>query len=626
MRYIFLIISLIGLSFNSTAIDFAVSNIPDSLLKDSRAVIRDFSIDLNVRSATSATQTVNYALTIMNREWADEGGFSCMVSDFESLKNFSGTIYDANGKVIKKLKKSDLRYSEYSDHLASDNATYYLMPQFPFFPLTIEYNYEVEQKKFVPSYSPFFPYFGKDIPIQKYSYNMVVPAGFEILFKALNTNLGFAKSETAKGIEYNLTVSNIKGVKEETFMPPINNIIPKIYISPKMFAYNNIMVNMSNWAQCGDWINYLGLDRQTIPTLLSGEIHSMTDHLTSDYDKIKVLYDYLGKNYRYVSIQLGIGGLQPASIESTYKNKFGDCKALSFLMQNMLKECGIKSNYVLINTNNPQITKDFASFAMANHAIVSVPMENDTLWIECTNTDYPLGYNHEGIAGHDCVPISHNNSKVVTIPSYNDSLNLDIQTINVTLNEDGTANATLKQVCKVREYENMAFIEFMKNDKRQEFFRKRIDVYDLDIDSLSYSFKKDKLPELTINEKITIHKYGNKTNVRWFVPINPFRYHGLNLDSKRTHDIYIDHGYSDIDSLTITFPEDMKIESLPAPTLYVSKFGSVSLICNIEGNKISVNQKFVLNSGTYPKEDFEELKKLFSTAKRLYSAKVILKK
>lgn len=41
-----------------------------------------------------------------------------------------------------------------------------------------------------------------------------------------------------------------------------------------------------------------------------------------------------------------------------------------------------------------------------NHAILQVPLPEDTLWLECTNPQLPFGYVHSGIAGHDALLIT----------------------------------------------------------------------------------------------------------------------------------------------------------------------------------------------------------------------------
>lgn len=65
---------------------------------------------------------------------------------FSSLKSFSAEICDASGRVIRKLGKGDLNYTEYSQHLADDAAYYWLEPPLSVFPCTVRYRYETAHK------------------------------------------------------------------------------------------------------------------------------------------------------------------------------------------------------------------------------------------------------------------------------------------------------------------------------------------------------------------------------------------------------------------------------------------------------------------------------------------------
>ena len=68
---------------------------------------------------------------------------------------------------------------------------------------------------------------------------------------------------------------------------------------------------MSNWQKYGEWQYRLLDGRDLLTEPFRAKLHELTAHCTTDRDKVKAIYDYLAKTTRYVSIQLGIGGLQP---------------------------------------------------------------------------------------------------------------------------------------------------------------------------------------------------------------------------------------------------------------------------------------------------------------------------
>ena len=72
----------------------------------------------------------------------------------------------------------------------------------------------------------------------------------------------------------------------------------------------------------------------------------MVKNATTDREKAAILYNYMQNNMRYVSIQLGIGGLRPFPASFVDDKKYGDCKALSNYLKSALDAVGVKSNIV----------------------------------------------------------------------------------------------------------------------------------------------------------------------------------------------------------------------------------------------------------------------------------------
>ena len=120
-------------------------------------------------------------------------------------------------------------------------------------------------------------------------------------------------------------------------------------VSDQIFALWPRRVTFSSWKSFGSWIKdlYQGLD--VLPPDRQQFFKSLVENAGSETEKIKRIYTYLQQNFRYVSIQLGIGGLKPFSAEFTDKKKYGDCKALSNYMKAALKAVGIKSYVAIIN-------------------------------------------------------------------------------------------------------------------------------------------------------------------------------------------------------------------------------------------------------------------------------------
>ncbi|WP_295937527.1 transglutaminase family protein [uncultured Alistipes sp.] len=600
--------------------------IAENLLKNSDAVTRLMSLDFVYNSPTSATLRVIEQITILNNSATGKGNFECYVSPTISLKSFSGTLSDAQGRTIRKLKRGDLKYSEYSaGNLAIDAATYYMEVYSPSYPYTVRYESEVVLKDGILGFPSFMPLTTTGTSLEKGVYTISVPAGMEFGYKCLN--IGEPEKSTSNGRDiYRWTLENIPAMKSEPASPPALDKLPVVLSAPYEFQYEKTTGSMRDWASYGVWQCELLEGRDVLPEALRAEVHRLTDHLATPREKVQALYKYMGETTRYVSIQLGIGGQQPAPAAEVYKTKFGDCKALSNYLLAMLKECGIASEYVIIHTARKKMYPDFASPNQANHAILSVPLEGETLWLECTNTDVPFGYVHDDIAGHDAIVFRDGKGEFVTLPQYADSLNRLVQEVVITLKDDGSGEGRVTERYEVSQYEQVMGFSKKDEKKRTDYLLSDLKVPMIRVDNISFEEQKDALPWMQIAYDISSPKYFNITGNRCFLPQTPFSNSKLYRDKERQYDIHYAEGYLDITTVKIDLPETLQVETLPAPCHVTAPFGSYSLLAIAGKGSIVIIHTTSIKAGTYSREMFKEYQDFINGRARAFSANLVLKK
>lgn len=602
-----------------------IPGLPDSLLRNSDAVCRLMSVDFIYSSPTSAVTKIVEETTILNNTATHKGNFTCYVSPTTSLKSFSGTLCDASGKLIRKLKRGDLKYTEFSaGNLAIDAATYYMEVYAPTYPYTVRYEYELADKDGILGFPSFIPV-SSGTSLQKGVYTVSVPASTQFGYKCLN--IGEPEKTTADGRDvYRWTLTNVPALKSEPARPPLLDLLPAAFTAPYDFIYEKTQGSMRDWASYGIWQCSLLEGRDQLPDALKQEVHRRTDHLIAPRDKVKALYDYMGETTRYVSIQLGIGSQQPASAAEVFRTKFGDCKALSNYLLAMLKECGIASDYAIIHTARRKMYPDFASPSQANHAILRVPLEGETLWLECTNTDVPFGYVHENIAGHDAVVFRNGTSEFVTLPQYADSLNRMVQQVDITIREDGSAEGHVTERYEVAQYERMMGFPKKEEKKRADYLLGDLKIPMVKVANITFEERKTTLPSIEIAYDISSPKYLNTTGNRCFLPLTPFSNEKPYRDKERLYDIHYPTGYVDITIVRIRIPENMQIEARPASCCVTAPFGSYSQQVGIEPGLITVEQRTSIKAGTYPRKMFEEYRGFLNGRAKVFNANFVLKK
>ena len=109
-----------------------------------KAVVEEYVIDIYCESATHAIQHYREVTTIQNEQGASLASFVCSCSKNDRLTNFKGVVTDATGRVIRKLKESELKKTEYSPYLAIDDYKMYLDYTPPVYPVTVSYEWTID--------------------------------------------------------------------------------------------------------------------------------------------------------------------------------------------------------------------------------------------------------------------------------------------------------------------------------------------------------------------------------------------------------------------------------------------------------------------------------------------------
>lgn len=101
--------------------------------------------DLSVKSETDARLTVKERIRINNEKGSALSDFILMTDAYREISSFSGTI-ENGGKIIKKIKQTDVISVQSSESFADDSYANFYSPNAPY-PYVVEYNYTVSYKK-----------------------------------------------------------------------------------------------------------------------------------------------------------------------------------------------------------------------------------------------------------------------------------------------------------------------------------------------------------------------------------------------------------------------------------------------------------------------------------------------
>lgn len=615
---------IIFLSNSAFAQEYPVSAIPDSLKKDANSVVRNYSAQFIQSDINNGTYKVNKVITILNEQGSDFAVFHANEDKFRALTSFSGNIRDASGKIIKKIKKSDLHTSSVSDNAwASDDVDIAYEYKSPSYPFTVEYTYEFKYKNGIIHYPSFFPVNGYTLSVEKADYNIQFPADMNVRYRLFNDCNIQEQKENGKKI-YSMNLSGFKAVGKEYFSPPVDKVFPIIELAPSDFCYDAHCGNMSDWKNYGLWAYGLLEGRDQLPPEMADKVKSLVANAKDDKEKVEILYKFLQDDTRYVSIQFGIGGFQPFKASEVAKTKFGDCKGLTNLMKAMLKVVDIPSDYCEIRMGGEkQLNKKFSSVSQTNHAILLVPLEKDSIWLECTSKEIPCGYVHDNIAGHDALLITEKGGIIRRLPDFLDKENKEEVKMSYNLNEDGSIDGELS-VTKYLEYQ----FGSKGRDEYVKYVNKTLKLPHTKIGEIKASENKTAYPSINLTTDFHASDFANVTGSRIFLPLCPLNKGRFNMFSatKRNLDIHISRGYSETDTIMITLPESYSVESMPKNVDIKSSFGTYSSNISQVDNKIIYIQNIDIFTGDYDKSLYSEIKGFFSRINSELKKKMVVKK
>lgn len=595
------------------------------------AVIQDCSESFRMTSSTTGVYKVHREVQVLDQDGLDAGTFFIYTDSFRSLGEFSAELLPGDGGKKMKISKKDIDSYSISSGLADDTYACAFRPDMRY-PFTVVYDYTVNYKNGIILFPVFYPLETDNTELKKAEYTLEVPAGTEI--EKSFSCLEFSHTPGGKTDVYRWTCSDVPAFILEHNIPPFDGRLPELYAAPVDFSYAGTTGSQASWNSYGLWLNSLMEGASDLPESEKETARRLTSSCKTTFEKVQALYSYLRQKSRYISIQLGIGGLKPLPASHVAKTGFGDCKALSNYMKAMLREAGVESDYYAISTRNANLKADFVSVGQMNHVMLAVPLpENrDTLFVECTNPSYPLGYRHFSCAGHQILLVREDGGHLVRVGDYADSLRRDVQKTEVVLSADGSAKLSIREQHYLDECE--PFIDFASmnpQDQTRMLIRGwQIKPENFKLISVSDNFGdyavkgRDFCAEKDIDYSMDCKIYASRNGNRLFVPVNPVAKSMETQRSARQNGLFFKHAYALIDELTVHCPAGYRVESKPDDVSLDAPWGTYTSTISCEGDTVTIRQEFRSKRFLGTKDCYPQYKDFARKLNKSYSSSIVL--
>lgn len=152
-----------------------------------------------------------------------------------------------------------------------------------------------------------------------------------------------------------------------------------------------VFSTFQSWSDVGEWYAGLEKDRREPSASIRAQADQIVQGKTTEEQKAEALYDWVGRNIRYVSLSFGVGRYQPHSAADVLANRYGDCKDKATLLESLMAAEGIHANTALMNATR-EVNLDVPTPLAFDHAINYATIDGTPEWLDSTVGIGAFGY------------------------------------------------------------------------------------------------------------------------------------------------------------------------------------------------------------------------------------------
>lgn len=612
--------------------EYSSAAIADSLKENANAVVRFDQIDIAILSQRSMNAKNRRIVTVLNEKGLGAIQAYEYYDKSTSIRSIEAVVYDAFGKEIKKIKRKDFKDQSVvgGSTLFSDNRVIYLDYTPISYPFTVEFNSEVQTSStaFIPSWMPLKEFYTS---IEKAILNVAYPADLGFKKKELQFSGFNLKKTTDTSAQLSYTANAILAQKQEDYSPAYRDLFPKVMMGLEHFHLEGVDGTATNWTDFGKWYSEKILSGTTdLPEETKAKIKTIVGNEKDPIKKAKLVYDFVQKKSRYVSIQVGIGGWKPMLATDVDRLGYGDCKALTNYTKALLQAVDVPSYNTILygDTNKTNIESDFVSM-QGNHMILSIPNGNQYIWLECTSQDDPFGYQGTFTDDRDVLVMKPEGAEIVRTKIYEDNGNTQIEKGTYTIDENGHFSGSILINSEGSQYASKTRIEHLQPTEKEAHYKEYWDnINNLKLGKIALNNNKEAI-RFTEDVQLSALNYATVSGNKLIFAVDAFNQNGNNVKRirNRKSPFQIQRGYADTDEIEVNLPTGFAIEFLPSNFELKGKFGEYKTeIIKKENNKLLYKRSLFLNKGKYSNKEYDDYRLFMEQVAKNDNAKIILTK
>ena len=474
--------------------------------------------------------------------------------------------------------------------------------------------------------------FQDTVPVRESRFTLELPPGWQYTNTWINHP---GQPPVSGGNRWVWVVSDIKPIAIESQMPPWQGMAGRMWIS--FVPPSGLAAGPQTWQQMGAW--YLDLTngrRDASPEIRQkvGELTAATPQLVG---RMRALAAFVQSEVRYVAIELGIGGYQPHPAAEVFTHRYGDCKDKATLLASMLKELGVDSSYVIVDTERGAVTAATPPNFGFDHVILAIrlppgtsdpslqavlahPRLGSLLLFDPTDPYTPFGSLSGRLQGGYGLLVVPEGSELVQLPHLAPDANAIRTIAHLTLDANGTLSGDVQEILvgDPAAHQRSVLTTFSQNDGHRKFLESHLGHAFSDFQVLNARVANVRANEqpLEWNYSLEAHYYA-KASADLLV-VRP-RVLGskssalLETREPRRNPVEFDAAEHDTDTFEIALPSGYRVEELPAPVDADYGFAAYHSRSQLVGHTLRYSRSLEIRELSIPVEKTGDLKQFYRT-------------
>ena len=580
-----------------------------------------------VSDSGEVTTTYRVAYRILRAHGRDLGLVAIPFDNETKISNLHGWSQPPQGAEYELNDKDAIETAMFSDVAYSDDRLKVLR-----LPTDIGsvVGYEYEQKQRPRVFADTWSYQEK-VPVLTSRYTLNLPADWELETFWVNRS---KLEPTRIGNSFTWQERNVPAVKDEDNMPALRAVTPRMEIAFFPSAGKTSRAH-TTWEDVGDWYLQLADARRQPTAQVQAAAEKLLAGKKTFEDKVRAIAAFAQRDVRYVAIEIGIGGYQPHDATSILANRYGDCKDKATLMSALLAVVGIKSHYVIVQTNRGVISPNAPTMRSFNHAIIAIevpraetlspairsvfdhPRLGKLLIFDPTSELVPLGQLPSYAQENYGLLVQDHGSELIPLPSASAEANGLKRTGRLVLAANGSLSGQVREVrTGIEAADKRAQLLRLQAPQRRKIFEDFLGAFlagftlkDFTIENLE-DYDKDLIVTYTFESANYSKKMGPLMIVR--PRVFGSKAESIDMRKERKLPFELDSASLQTDDFEITLPDGYAVDELPPPSELKNDSLTYLSKTSLDGHTLKYTRTYKVNSVRFTPEQTAELRKFYS--------------